>query len=49
MYENGKIRHVGTIPGVGGRELKENGGGSEFNYHILKNFSKCHNIPLVQQ
>jgi hypothetical protein len=32
MYEDGKMRHVETIPGVG---IKENDGGGEFNYDIL--------------
>jgi hypothetical protein len=32
MYENGKIRPVETIPGIG---IKENEGGGEFNYDIL--------------
>jgi hypothetical protein len=37
MYENGKMRHVETIPGIRGgeiREIKENDGGGEFNYDI---------------
>jgi hypothetical protein len=32
MYVNGKIRHVKTIPGMRGWGIKENDGGSEFNY-----------------
>jgi hypothetical protein len=35
MYANGKMRPVETIPEVGGRDIKENDGGSEFNYDIL--------------
>jgi hypothetical protein len=35
MYENGKMRPVETVPGMGGCEIKENGGGGEFNYDIL--------------
>jgi hypothetical protein len=35
MYVNGKMRPVETIPGMGGWEIKENGGGGEFNYDIL--------------
>jgi hypothetical protein len=27
MYESGKTRPVETIPGMGGRRIKENGGG----------------------
>jgi hypothetical protein len=34
MYKNGKMQYVETIPGMGGG-IKENGGGSEFNYDIL--------------
>jgi hypothetical protein len=34
MYVNGKMRPVETIPGMGGRRKKENGGG-EFKYDIL--------------
>jgi hypothetical protein len=35
MYVNGKTRPVETIPGMGGRKIKENGGGGEFNYDIF--------------
>jgi hypothetical protein len=35
MYENGKMRTVGTVPRIGGGELKGNDGGGEFNYDIL--------------
>jgi hypothetical protein len=35
MYENGKMRHVETIPGMGGSWIKENDGGVESNYGIL--------------
>jgi hypothetical protein len=38
VYENGKMRPVETIPGMGWggeRGTKENGGGSEFNYDIF--------------
>jgi hypothetical protein len=34
MYENGKMRPVETVPGMGER-IKENGGGGEFNYDTL--------------
>jgi hypothetical protein len=34
MYENGKMRPVETIPGMG-EGIKENDGGGEFNYDIL--------------
>jgi hypothetical protein len=35
MYENGKMRHVETIPGMRGRRIKENDGGGDFNNDIL--------------
>jgi hypothetical protein len=34
MYENGKMRPVETIPGIGGGRIKNDGGG-EFNYDVL--------------
>jgi hypothetical protein len=34
MYVNGKMRHVETIPGMRGCEIKENDGEGEFNYDI---------------
>jgi hypothetical protein len=35
MYENGKMRHVETIPGMGEGGIKGDDGGSEFIYDIL--------------
>jgi hypothetical protein len=35
MYENGQMGPVETIPGMGGRGIKENDGGDEFSYDIL--------------
>jgi hypothetical protein len=35
MYENGKMRTVETMPGMGGGGIKENDGGNEFNCDIL--------------
>jgi hypothetical protein len=35
MYENGKMRHVESSPGIGGGRIKKNNGGGEFNYDIL--------------
>jgi hypothetical protein len=32
MYVNAKMIPVKTIPGIGGRVMKENGGGGEFIY-----------------
>jgi hypothetical protein len=34
MFENGKMRHVETIPGMGERGIKENDGEGKFNYDI---------------
>jgi hypothetical protein len=31
MYENGKMRPVETVPGIGGRGIKENAGKGELN------------------
>jgi hypothetical protein len=33
MHENGKMRPVETVPGMGG--VKEHDGGGEFKYDIL--------------
>jgi hypothetical protein len=35
MHVNGKIRLVETIPGLGERGIKKDGGGGEFTYNIL--------------
>jgi hypothetical protein len=48
MYENGKMRPVETIPGMGGR-IKENAGGVKSTMIHCKNFCKCHNVSSVQQ
>jgi hypothetical protein len=32
IYENGKMIHVETIPGMGGGRIKKNDGRVEFNY-----------------
>jgi hypothetical protein len=47
MYENGKMRPVETIPGMGER-IKENDGGVNSTMIYCKNFCKCHNAPPVQ-
>jgi hypothetical protein len=49
MYENGKMRHVETVPGMGRGEIKENNGGGELTMIYCKNFGKCYNVPPVQQ
>jgi hypothetical protein len=39
MYVNGaKMVSVEKIPGMGGREIKENGGGGESKYNIFDTF-----------
>jgi hypothetical protein len=43
MYENGKIRSVETIPGMGETGIKENDGGVNSTMIYCKNFVKCHN------
>jgi hypothetical protein len=35
MYVSGKMRLDETISGMKGEEIKENGGGGEFNYDML--------------
>jgi hypothetical protein len=35
MCENGKMRPVETIPGMGGSGIKKNNGRGEFNYDIM--------------
>jgi hypothetical protein len=35
MSANGKIISFESIPGMGERGIKENGGGDEFNYDIF--------------
>jgi hypothetical protein len=39
MYENGKMRPVKTIPGMGGGGIKENGGGKN---RKCTESTKCH-------
>jgi hypothetical protein len=34
MYENGKMRHAETTPGMQEGEIKETDGGGGFNYDI---------------
>jgi hypothetical protein len=35
MHENGKMRHVETLPSKGMRGMKENDGEDEFDYNTL--------------
>jgi hypothetical protein len=35
MYENGKMKHVQTIPGMGEEGIKKNDDGGKFNNYIL--------------
>jgi hypothetical protein len=48
MHENGKMRPVETIPGMGGG-IKENDGGVNSTMIYCKNFYNCYNLPPVQQ
>jgi hypothetical protein len=36
IFVNGKMIPIETIPGMGGREIKKNGRGGEFNYDIFE-------------
>jgi hypothetical protein len=49
MYENGKMRPVESVPGMGKWGTKENDGGLNLTTIYWKNFGKCHNVPPVQQ
>jgi hypothetical protein len=42
IYENGKMRPVETIPGMGGGRMME---GVKSTIIYYKNFYKCHNVP----
>jgi hypothetical protein len=46
MYENGKIRPVEIIPGMGEEKMME-----EVNSIVIycKNFDNCQNVPSIQQ
>jgi hypothetical protein len=46
MYENGKIRPVETIPGMGEGRLMERVNSSMI---YCKNFCECHIVPPAQQ
>jgi hypothetical protein len=46
MYQNGKMRAVETIPGMGERRMME---GMNSTMIYCKNFGKCHSIPPAQQ
>jgi hypothetical protein len=47
MYENGKMRHVETIPGIEGEGTKKNGSYNISTTLYYKNFCKCHNVHSV--
>jgi hypothetical protein len=49
IYENGKMRPIETVPGMGGKGVKENDGGVNSTMIYFKHFCKCHHVPLVQQ
>jgi hypothetical protein len=48
VYENGKVRPFGTIPGMEGGKIKENHGGVYLTMIYCKNFCKCHKLSPVQ-
>jgi hypothetical protein len=47
MHENGKMRPVETIPGIGGEGIKRMMEGVNSTMVNCKNFGKCHNVPPV--
>jgi hypothetical protein len=49
MYENGKMRPVETIPGMGGRGIKDDDGGVNLTKIYCKHFCTCHNVPPAPQ
>jgi hypothetical protein len=49
MYENGKMRPVETIPGMGEGRIKEMIEEVNSTMTYCKYFCKCHTVLLVQQ
>jgi hypothetical protein len=49
MYENGKMRPVETILGMGEGVIKKNDGGVSSTMIYCKKFCKCHNVLPVRQ
>jgi hypothetical protein len=49
MSENGKMKPIETIPGIGGRRIKENDGGVNPTMIYCKNFCKCHSVSYPAQ
>jgi hypothetical protein len=47
MYENGKMRPVETIPGMGEEGKREWWRGVNSIMIYCKNFCKCHNVPSL--
>jgi hypothetical protein len=47
VYENGKMRHVETVPGMWEGGIKENSEEGKFNFGKI--FYKCHNVSPGQQ
>jgi hypothetical protein len=45
MYENGKMRHTETIPGMKGGWEKE----TDEGVNSTVTFCRCHNTPPAQQ
>jgi hypothetical protein len=48
MYENGKMRYIEIIPGIGGMGDKGEGWGDKFNYDI-RTFVNVTMYPQIQQ
>jgi hypothetical protein len=52
MYENGKMKTIETIPGMGEEELRrmmEEMISTMIYLIYYKNFYKCHNVPPAKQ
>jgi hypothetical protein len=49
MHENGKMRYVKTIPGMGEGDIRRMMEGVNSTLVYGKNFCKCHNVPPIQQ
>jgi hypothetical protein len=47
MYENGKMRSVETVSGMGREVINRMTEGENSTVIYCKNFYKCHNVPPV--
>jgi hypothetical protein len=49
MHVNGKMRPVGTVPGMGGEGQRRMMEGVNSTVIYCKKFCKCRNVPPAQQ